>query len=270
MVGTSAHGELTARNGDRPGLPRRNEAGLPVSTVSIVEVPGLVSRDALSGAQRDDMFELLVRHFDGVTRAQFDRDLAAKNWVVAVRRNERLIGFTTLRVTTSLSTGAPVTAIYSGDTIVAPEAWGSPALARAWIAAINHIRAEWPDRPCYWLLLTSGFRTYRFLPVFWREFFPRFDAPIPPCTQLLMTQLAREEYGTWFDEVSGIVRLPAPQRLRGRLAAVPQGREANPHVAFFLAHNPGHHCGDELVCLTEISPTNLTAAGRRMVATPPR
>ena len=36
------------------------------------------------------------------------------------------------------------------------------------------------------------------------------------------------------------------------------------HVAFFAEKNPGHERGDELICLTELSYENLTAAGRRM------
>jgi len=62
-----------------------------------------------------------------------------------------------------------------------------------------------------------------------------------------------------------VVRLAQPQRLRGRLAQVPAGREDDPHVRYFLARNPGHADGDELVCLTALHDENLTAAGRRMV-----
>lgn len=231
------------------------------------EVPGLRSRASLSAAERDEMFDLLARHFDGVSRPQFDRDLDGKNWVIAVRRESQLVGFTTLLVRTTHFDDEPITVIYSGDTIVAPEAWGTPSLARAWIAGVNRIRTDFPDQRCYWLLLTSGFRTYRFLPVFWRHFYPRYDAPTPPSMECLRLQLARETYGKMFDARSGIVRFPQPQRLRGMLAGVPEGRAANPHVAFFLACNPHHADGDELVCITEICECNLTAAGRRMVAT---
>lgn len=229
------------------------------------ESPTLFARADVGGAQRDEMFALLEQHFDGVSREQFERDLEAKHWVIAIRNATHLVGFTTLRVTTTNFEGTPITALYSGDTIVAPEAWGTPALARAWIAGVNRIRETAPDRKCFWLLLTSGFRTYRFLPVFWRVFHPCWNSPTPPVTQRLLIQLAREGYGSSFDESSGLVRFPQPQSLRGALAAVPDGRAGNPHVAFFLARNPGHARGDELVCVTEISTANLTAAGRRMV-----
>ena len=209
---------------------------------------------------------LLSHHFDGVTREQFERDLAEKNWVVEIRREDRLLGFSTLLVCEAHFAGHALTAIYSGDTIVASEAWGSPALARTWIAAVNHLRAACPSRPCYWLLLTSGFRTYRFLPIFWREFFPRHATPTPSSEERLLHHLAAAHYGTWYDASSGIVRFPRPQRLRGQLGAVPVGRTGDPDVAFFLTRNPGHAGGDELACLTEISQDNLTAAGRRMLS----
>jgi hypothetical protein len=228
------------------------------------DIPGLVPRNAVEATQRDEMFALLSKYFEGVSRDQFERDLAEKNWIVEIRREGRLLGFSTLLVCEEYC-DTPLTAIYSGDTIVAPEAWGSPALARTWIAAVNHLRAASPARPCYWLLLTSGFRTYRFLPVFWREFFPRHNVAAPPQIQRLLDHLARVRYGANYDAVAGLVRFPRPQRLRGALGVLPEGRAADKHVAFFLARNPGHLLGEELVCITEISAANLTAAGRRMV-----
>jgi hypothetical protein len=227
---------------------------------------GLLPREDLPPAEREEMFALLSRHFAGVTREQFERDLADKNWVIQIRRDGRLLGFSTLSVRTQEIDGQMITALYSGDTIVDPSAWKSPTLSRAWIAAVNYLRS--PDRRCYWLLLTSGFRTYRFLPVFWREFYPRYDAPFPPMEQKLLTYLARERYGADFHAESGIVRFPHPQTLRDGLREVPDGRNSDPHIAYFLARNPGHARGDELVCLTEISEANLTPAGRRMISTP--
>lgn len=231
---------------------------------------GLVPRSALNHSQVEAMYALFSRHFAGVSRQRFEQDLAAKDWVIEVRDRARLLGFTSLRIVTMSWEGEPITALYSGDTIVTPEAWSSPALARTWITGVNHLRREHPGRRFFWLLLTSGFRTYRFLPVFWREFFPRHDASPPTSIARLLAHLAAEGYGPCFDPASGIVRFPESQRLLGPLAGVPAGREMNPHVRFFLERNPGHADGDELACLTEISEDNLTAAGWRMVASPHR
>jgi hypothetical protein len=211
------------------------------------------------------MFELLSRHFDGVTRAQFQKDLAEENWVILLERDGRLVGFSTLFAYETLFHDEPVSVIYSGDTIVSPEAWNSPSLSRAWIACVRELRQKYSRGKYYWLLLTSGFRTYRFLPVFWRKFHPRFDGPVPVEQRHLLDFLARERFGVQYDVENGIVRFAQPQRLRDNTNLIPVGKAADPHVDFFLKRNPGYVTGDELVCLTELADENLTPAGRRMV-----
>ena len=211
------------------------------------------------------MHSLLSRHFDGVTSYQFQQDLAEKNWIVLIERDNKLVGFTTILAYETSFEGMPVSVVYSGDTIVAPEAWNTATLPRSWIDSVIRLRNLYPHGPYVWLLLTSGFRTYRFLPVFWREFFPRFDCETPDYWNRLRSHLAAERFGKQYCSETGIVRFSKPQMLRGSLAQVPSGRTDDPHVAFFATNNPGYSEGDELVCLTELAPGNLTSAGRRMV-----
>jgi hypothetical protein len=225
----------------------------------------VLRRAELDGPQHDEMFALLAQHFEGVTRRQFENDLAGKSHVIMVRREERLVGFSTLLAYETSYAREAVSVIYSGDTIVAPEAWGTTALPRAWIAAVNELRHDHPQGRYYWLLLTSGFRTYRFLPVFWRDFLPRFDAVERAEARQLLDHLAAERFGDQFNARTGVVCFTQPQMLRSQLRGIPPERMADPHVNFFSLRNPGHVQGDELVCLTELSSENLTAAGRRMV-----
>lgn len=221
-------------------------------------------RESLTTAERAELFALLTRHFEGVDAEQFGRDLDEKDWVLRLRRDARLVGFTTLQVGASEFGGVRLNILYSGDTITEPEVWSSPVLSRAWIALVRRIQGEKLAEPWYWLLLSSGFRTYRFLPVFFQQFWPRHDAAMPPELVRLRDHLARERFGPLFDAAAGVVRFPRPQRLREKLAQVPEGRKHDPHVAFFLEKNPGHAAGDELVCLCDLGDPNLTAAGRRM------
>jgi hypothetical protein len=221
-------------------------------------------RASLSPAERDELLALLNAHFDGVIATQFARDLDEKDWVLRIRRDGRLVGFSTLKVYSTHFGQERVNVIYSGDTITEPEVWGSPVLGRTWVPLVRRLVAERPAEPWYWLLLSSGFRTYRFLPIFFREFWPRYDAPTPPPLAGLMAHLARERFGARFDEASGVVRFEHPQRLRECLVTVPDGKRNDPHVAFFLSGTP-HGDGDELVCLTALDDANFSAAGRRMM-----
>lgn len=212
------------------------------------------------------MRALLSRHFEGVEEEQFRADLAEKNWVLLLENDGgELEGFSTLLLYSAEIGGRLATVVYSGDTVVDPSAWGSSILAPAWIGSVLALHERYGQGPLYWLLLTSGFRTYRLLRVFWREYFPRFDRDTPPAVRELVARLARERFGERFDASRGVVRFARPQRLKGPLAEVPAARRNDPHVAFFLAANPGHREGDELACWAELALSNLTAAGRRMV-----
>jgi hypothetical protein len=225
----------------------------------------VVSRTALSAPEVVAMHDLLAQHFLGVDRQTFLRDLSEKNWVVLLEDDSgTLRGFSTFLIYSTTVERRPITVVYSGDTIVEPSAWGSPALPRGWIRAVYDAAREYPEGDLYWLLLTSGFRTYRFVSVFLRDFYPRFDAPTPLESQRLLDVLSAERFGSAFDAQAGLVRFSKPQVLRERLIGVPDGRSADPHVRFFLERNPGHVGGDELVSLASLARENLTAAGTRM------
>jgi hypothetical protein len=224
----------------------------------------LAPRAKLSSTEKSEMFCLLSNHFSGVTPEQFAQDLAEKDLAILLESDAGLVGFSTLMAYNTTFNGEQINVIYSGDTIVAPNAWGTMALPRAWVSGVDTLRCSLPAGRCFWLLLTSGFRTYRFLPVFWRVFHPCFESPASPATQRMLNELAEQRFGKQFDRKSGIVRFNQPQRLRSGLREVRPERTSDPHVAFFLSRNPGYDNGDELVCLTELSPDNLTAAGRRM------
>jgi hypothetical protein len=222
--------------------------------------------DSLSESDRHAMYDLLKTHFEGTKLEVFQADLEQKNWVILLRDEqlEVLKGFSTLLMYQTEFAGEAINVVYSGDTITAPSAWSSLALPRGWIAGVKQLRQVYNQGRLYWLLICSGYRTYRFLPTFWREFYPRYDVPTPTSISALMNFLARTQFKQCYDESKGIVRFPHPQVLQESSRGIPENRLADPHVRFFAQKNPGHLQGDELVCLTEICQDNLTPAGERM------
>lgn len=225
----------------------------------------LIKTNALTASERLAMYELLSHHFEGSTLEVFETDLNLKNWVLLLKDDSSLLkGFSTLLMYDVGFEGETLSIVYSGDTIVDPSAWASSALSQAWVAAVNCLRSHYQGDRLYWLLISSGFRTYRFLPTFWQTFYPRYDQLTPVRLQRLTQFLCRRQFGHWYDEAAGVVRFPKPHCLRPHLGGIPAERLRNPHVKFFAQQNPGHLQGDELVCLTEIATENLTAAGKRM------
>jgi hypothetical protein len=220
----------------------------------------------LSLVDREAMYTLLNRHFVGVRSDVFGADLRQKNWVLLLRDGEsgELWGFTTFLIYQVQFGGELLNIVYSGDTIVDPNAWGSSMLPKAWLGAINQLRQDYPEGRFYWLLICSGYRTYRFLPVFAKTFYPRYDEVTPERDAALIQMLAAERFGELYNPMTGVVQLLHPQQLREGLSGIPEGRLSDPHIQFFAQHNPGADAGDELVCLTEVCEENLTSAGRRI------
>jgi hypothetical protein len=225
----------------------------------------LVRVDDLAPSQGEAMITLYQRFFENVSREQFHRDLDEKGWAILLKDDGgELRGFTTLDIYDVEHDGKTVSVVHSGDTIVDDSARGSTALSSTWIGAVNSLRRELGKERLWWLFMVSGYRAYRFLPVFWKKYWPAADAETPSDVKGLMDALVLDLRGGRYDAAAGIVRRNQPQVLRAELRGIPERRMRDRHVAFFAEKNPGHEQGDELVCLTELAEENLTAAGKRM------
>ena len=215
-------------------------------------------RGSLTRQDRDAMFALYTAYFATSDRNAFEHDLAEKEWVILLRDDSgQLDGFSTLM----RMHVAGATVFFSGDTIVARHRWGSFDLPKAWG---RHVFAE-ADARSYWFLISSGHRTYRYLPLFFREFHPRATTATPPETAQLLDAIASAKFGKAWDRSTGVIRLATPAPLREGVSDPEARILRDPHVRFFIEANPGHARGDELACLVRVHEDNLTAAGLRMI-----
>jgi hypothetical protein len=218
------------------------------------------------------MYELMSTYFNGVRRSCFDADLAEKEAAVVLRdrSTNEIQGFSTFMRLAVEVDGRKIVAFFSGDTIVAAQYWGERTLSRLWSQTVfgeaDRIVAALPGTQVYWFLICSGYKTFRFLPVFFRRYFPNPDAATPKHAQAILDTLGHAKFGALYDATSGIVRLQHATPLREGIADLTEQRLRDPLVAFFADRNPGHSQGDELACITEISRSNLTRAGERMIA----
>jgi hypothetical protein len=143
---------------------------------SSLVAPQTLEVAGLSEGDQREMYALYERYYDGSSWALFAADLAGKDRVVVLRdRSGFLQGFSTLAVYERSFEGAPVRVIFSGDTVVDESHWGQQALAFGWLRLAGAIKAERPGVPLYWMLISKGHRTYRYLPAFSLAFHPSPD-----------------------------------------------------------------------------------------------
>jgi hypothetical protein len=212
---------------------------------------------SLDEPARREMAALYLANYDGTSEALFLRDLAKKDEVLLLRDEDRLVGFTTLRVFERDWNGERIRVVYSGDTVVDRKHWGQQVLAFDWITRMGEIKEERPDAPLYWFLLVKGHRTFRYLPLFARSFYPhwRMDrSDLKP----LADALAQEMFPDDYNAATGVVEFRESRgHLKSDIALPAEGDCAREEVRFFLARNPGFQLGHELVCICEIEAHNM-------------
>jgi hypothetical protein len=232
--------------------------------------PGLrssvIAVQDLSPAVRQQMFHLMQRYYEGVAEAPFIADLGNKSEAILLHAETgELVGFSTLAVWRTQFRGQPLQVLFSGDTIIDQPHWGSPVFAASWLKLAARIKHQAPQLPLYWFLIVKGHRTYRFLDVFARTYYPSWQEPTPPDAAAFMQALAEQRFGSSYQPQRGIVHSTGhAYRLAPDWAKVPTKDQARPEVQFFLAQNPGFAVGDELVCLAEISAHNMPSFARRI------
>ena len=212
---------------------------------------------ALSDALRSEMARLYLANYDGSDEGLFFADLAKKHEVLLVREGEQLVGFTTMRFFERDWHAQRIRVVYSGDTVVDRAHWGQQALAFDWISRMGALKRERPELPFYWLLLVKGHRTFRYLPLFGKSFYPHWNVDRSDLKPLA-DELASEMFPDDYNPATGVVEF---RQSRGHLKAdiaVPSPTELDKEdINFFLQRNPGFRNGHELVCLCEVETHNM-------------
>jgi len=215
----------------------------------------------------EQLFALMQRCYHNVNREQFTRDLREKDRVIFLRDTQTfdLVGFSTQVLFMQTYRDSTVRIMFSGDTVIAPAWWGSMQLPLAFgRMMLEELDAE-PANPLYWLLTTKGHRTYRYLPVFFKQFYPASGRTMPDHIRKIVSDVATSRFGRKFDAQRGLlIADDGDQCLRPEIARVPGARlRRDPHIRYFLERNPNYERGDELVCLVPFTRNNLRPYIRR-------
>lgn len=239
---------------DRLGDPRRSGERL---------AGAVLPRGAIDAEDVDRLYDLFVRYYLHVDRATFDRDWNEKDWILLLRDDAGVLrGFTTMKLYDLVVSGRPLRAVFNGNTIIDQAYWGEQALVRTWCGFMAELKAKAPVVPLYWYLICSGYRTYLYLPLFFREFFPRHDRALPDFERELIDFLGGMKFPTEYRD--GVVRVARERECLHRgLAVPPAAKMKHPHIRFFVERNRNYLRGDELVCIAEYSIKNTRRTARQ-------
>jgi hypothetical protein len=222
----------------------------------------------LTPEQKEAMFKLLHANFENVTAALFEKDLLEKHWVILLEDvvTGNIKGFSTQMLLEAKVEDETVRAIFSGDTIIDKSYWGGNELVKCWFHLVFSLMDKYDKSKLYWFLISMGYKTYRFLPVYFKNFYPCFDKITPALEKKVMDTFAYLKYPKDYDNQSGLIRFSEKAvYLKKGIAEVETFRLKDPHIKFFVEKNPLYTNGDELPCLAELSYYNFKPVVYKMM-----
>ncbi|MFP4557288.1 MAG: hypothetical protein ACLFNU_10485 [Bacteroidales bacterium] len=226
-------------------------------------VTSIVPQKSFNNQDRQRLLELYQQYFDNVKPQIFFKDLKEKDWIILIQNHAgKTLGFSTIKLIWLPVNGCEQLFLYSGDTIVKEEARGYSALSCAFVKFMFYLINKYSKTLKYWFLITKGYRTYRFLPLYFKEFFPAYyNTNIPKHYKNTLNTIGFYKFGNCYNPDNHIIKLKNDKDyLKLPMANVPESKMNDLHVKYFLEKNPGYYLGDELACIAEICESNFKPA----------
>ena len=194
----------------------------------------------LSQKDKESMFGLYEFYYGGVNESLFLQDLIEKHWAILLRdSHKRIQGFTTLFIGDHKIQERIVRSIFSGDTIIHHNYWGDQILPQTWCRFAGKIKAQQPNTPLYWFLIVKGHRTYRYLRLFSKIFYPVNSEPTPAHFKSMMDQMGQERFGNHYDPETGLIKFKTTHGyLKKEWSGINRQALQKLDVKFFLEKNP--------------------------------
>lgn len=231
------------------------------------ELTGIIkSINELAASEIEQMFTLMNMFYDHMHFNTFIKDLNDKQTcIILLDEKKQIKGFSTQKVLTLHTHTKTVHGVFSGDTIIHRNDWGSWVLFQTFARHFIEESRKYDD--FYWFLISKGYKTYKILPLFYKEYYPNYMTNAPDYIRQIINAFGQIHYPGDFNPDTGVIEYKyIKDKLKTDVGAIGQKHLNDPDIAFFCSRNPGHINGNDLVCLTQLTEDNLTARGKKLLS----
>ena len=198
--------------------------------------------------------------FNTFTRDLYDKQVS----IILLDEEKQIQGFSTQKIISVDMDSAPVHGVFSGDTIIHKDYWGSWIFFR--LFARYYIEESKKYDSFYWFLTSKGYKTYKILPLFYKEYYPNRILPTPESVRQIINHFGQTISPDDFNPETGVIEYKQiKDKLKPDIGVLKQRHLNDPDIAFFNKQNPGHVDGNDLVCLTRLTEDNLTQQGKKLL-----
>jgi hypothetical protein len=203
------------------------------------------------------MFSLFARYYHDVDFERFRADLREKSHVLLFfveDEKPQIVGFTTILLSFVLMPdGRDALTVFTGDTVVDQEYWGTKLLQKAFSRFLAQTKMRHPTTPVYWMLISKGHKTYLLMRRNLPNSFPCYKSEAPSYVQFVKDSFYKKKFGSFYDSNESLIDFGRSLgRVKESIAAPSEQSLKSADVQFFIKANPRFDQGVELACIGEI------------------
>ena len=208
--------------------------------------------DRVSPADVMTMYGIFSRYYEHAHLDTFLSDMSKKTGVFLLRRrsDRKIVGFSTVATIDMDIDGKPIIGVFSGDTIIEKEYWGSRALPVAFFLYLLRLVVRHPLTPVFWLLISKGYKTYLLMANNFFRYYPHPEGKYAEYSGLI-PMYCEKLFPGYYDPSKKVLDFGNDyNRLKDDIARISDELRLNyPKVAFFEEKNPEWQRGTELPCV---------------------
>lgn len=218
-----------------------------------VEAKGqYLERAEISLKHTQEMYAIYACYYENTNFDLFVSDLDKKSGAILIFDTETkiVVGFSTI-VLHQFSFGRKkYSFLFSGDTIIKREFWGTRALQTTFVKLALKLRFQYPLDEFYWLLISKGYKTYLLMANNYYIYYPNLTGKFESLAPVLK-YYCNTYFPEYYDQETGLINFGSDyQPLKGEVAPITDKmREENPKISFFEQQNPTWKQGTELPCI---------------------
>ena len=207
--------------------------------------------DHISVKEIRDMFKVFCRYYENTSLEQFVADLSKKAGAFIIRRkvDNAIVGFSTMGIYHMTVDGKRIRGIFSGDTILEKEYWGSRAMNAAFVKRLLWEAIKDPLTPQYWFLISKGYKTFLLLSRNFPDYYPHPERENTHlkhiveayCDEMFLGYLNRDRMVLDFGDGYNC--------LKTDVTPITDEQREQADIAFFEQCNPDWTRGTELPCV---------------------
>lgn len=221
-----------------------------------------IAIDEITDSEKVQMLNLMKEFYDDVLDRAFNDDLKEKDYcIILYNENGSVKGFSTQKEMSIETSKKTINGIFSGDTIIHKDYWGSLELYKEFARAF----IKDGDEDFYWFLISKGYKTYKMLPLFFKDFYPNYKKRTPSFEQEIMDEFGKKNFPLDYDKNSGVIKYKGiKDKLKDGVADITERQRRDKDIKYFTQINPEHIGGDDLVCLAKLNQDNLRNTAKRL------